>query len=85
MSSNRMRILSTEGVVESDLPNPYDRSLVGGHWSAIGVWSRTGRAERLWDFHEEEVGDGILLEGDWARVEEWWYFGELDFLEVYVT
>ncbi len=85
MSDTTMRILSQKGIVEVDLPDAYDRSVVGGHWNAIGIYTRSGHADRLYDYYGLEVGDGILLETDPAKVEEWWFAGELDFLEVYTS
>ena len=81
----RMRILSTEGVVEADLPRADDRSTVGGHWNAVGRYTRTGWFDRLDDFDGVEVGEGVELETSLVAIDEWWYRGELDFLEVYVT
>jgi hypothetical protein len=30
-----MRILSTRGLVETEVPNPFARSSVGSHWNAV--------------------------------------------------
>ena len=79
----RMRILTPKGVVEADLRRAEDRSVVGSHWSAIGVYTRTGRVYRLREFEGVKVGDGIALETDPDAVDQWWVAGELDFLEVY--
>jgi len=81
----QMRILSPQGVVEADLPDYYDRSLVGGHWNAVGVYTRSGDHMRLYDFVDVEVGDGIPLETDLVAIDDWWFAGELDFLEVYTS
>lgn len=81
----RMRILSTEGLVEADLPNPEDRSKVGGHWSAVGRYTNTGYFDRLDDYDGAKVGPGIELETSTNVIDDWWFRGELDFIEVYVT
>lgn len=81
----RMRVLSLAGVVEVDLPDPDDRSTVGGHWSAVGVYTDRGNTNRLGEYEGVEVGDRIELETDPDVIDEWWFAGELDFLEVYVT
>ena len=79
----RMRILSPDGVVEADLPDSDDRSQVGSHWNAVETYTRTGHTHRLEDFEGVEVGDGIGLETDPDAIDEFWFAGELDFLEVY--
>ena len=81
----RMRILSTQGVLEADLPDDYDRSLVGGHWNAVGLYTTKGDHMRLYDFVAVKVGDGIPLETDLVAIDHWWFAGELDFLEVYTS
>ncbi len=81
----KMRILSPRGVVEADLPDPNDRSQVGGHWNAIGTYTRSGSTDRLDDFYGVQVGDGIPLETDPDAIDGWWFAGELDFLEVYAS
>ena len=85
MSETRMRILSTGGIVEADLSDPGHRSNVGGHWSAIGYYTDNGFTDRLEEFEGVEVGEGIRLETDPDAIDGWWFAGELDFLEVYVS
>lgn len=80
-----MRILSPVGVVEANLPDPDDRSMVGRHWNAVGTYTRTGWPDQLDDFVEVEVGEGIPLETDPDAIDGWWFAGELDFLEVYTS
>lgn len=81
----RMRILSPQGVVEADLPDPDERSKVGGHWSAVGYYTDNGLTFRLEEYEGVEVGEGIRLETDPDAIDGWWFAGELDFLEVYVS
>ena len=81
----RMRILTPSGVVEANLPDRDDRSKVGGHWNAVGYYTRTGRTDRLSEFEVVKVGDGIRLETDPDAIDEFWFAGELDFLEVYTS
>ena len=81
----RMRILSPDGVVEANLPDPDERSAVGGHWSAIGYYTDNGFTDRLEEFEGVEVGEGIRLETDPNSIDGWWVAGEFDFLEVYVS
>lgn len=81
----RMRVLTPRGVVETDLPDPFDRSMVGRHWNAVGYYTRSGRTDHLHDFTRVEIGDGIRLETDPDAIDEWWFAGELDFLEVYTS
>jgi len=81
----KMRVLSLAGVVEVDLPDPVDRSTVGGHWSAVGYYTDRGNTNKLGDYEGVEVGDRIELETDPDAIDSWWSAGELDFLEVYVT
>jgi len=78
----RMRILTTKGIKEANLDRG-DRSVVGGHWSAIGIYVRTGRVGRLREFEDLRVGKGLVLETDPDSVDRWWFAGELEFLEVY--
>ena len=81
----RMRILSPDGVVEANLPDPDERSTVGRHWSAVGYYTDNGYTDRLEEFEGVEVGEGIRLETDSDSIDGWWFAGELDFLEVYVS
>ena len=81
----RMRILTPKGVVEADLPDPFDRSTVGSHWNAVAFYTRSGRTARLDKFGSTKVGDGIRLETDPDAIDGWWFAGELDFLEVYTS
>lgn len=81
----RMRILSPNGVVEANLPDPDERSTVGGHWSAVGYYTDNGFTDRLEEFEGVEVGESIRLETDPDAIDGWWFAGELDFLEVYVS
>ena len=80
-----MRVLGLAGVVEMDLPNPDDRSTVGGHWSAVGHYTDRGYTDRLSEYEGVAVGDGVELETDPDAIDEFWSAGELDFLEVYVS
>ena len=78
-----MRVLTIDGLVEVDLPDEEDRSIVGGFWNAVGVYLRTGRTTALDDFESVEIAGGLLLETDPDALDEFWFGGELDFLEVY--
>lgn len=85
MSEIRMRVLSTDGVIEVDLADPDHRSNVGGHWGAVGYYTENGLTYRLEEYEGVEVGEGIRLETDPDAIDRWWFAGELDFLEVYVS
>ncbi len=42
-----MRILSTEGVVDTDVVDRAERSLVGSHWIAVQRYLATGYTDGL--------------------------------------
>lgn len=81
----RMRILTPDGIVEADISDPSDRSIVGAHWSAVGYYANTRSPDRLFEFEFTEVGDGIRLATNPDVIDEFWFAGELDFIEVYTS
>ena len=80
-----MRVLTTKGLVEVNLDDPDERSIVGGHWNAIGQFTKKGHTGYLAEFDFIEVGKGLLLETDPDAIEQFWFNGELDFLDVYTS
>ena len=78
----RMRVLTTEGVRVVDLPDEWDRSIVGQHWNTINQYLKTGQTVRLGIFDRVRI-EGFGLETDPDRIDEWWSRGQLDFLEIY--
>jgi hypothetical protein len=78
-----MRVLTVDGLVEIHLSDKEERSIVGGHWNAIGVYTRTGDTNALADFESVEIAGGLVLETDPDAIDGFWFGGELDFMEVY--
>lgn len=78
-----MRVLTIDGLVEVHLPDEEERSIVGGHWNAIGVYTQSGQTSALADFESVEIAGGLVLETDPDVIDEFWFGGELDFMEVY--
>ena len=81
----RIRVLTPDGVVEVDLPDDRERSTVGRYWNAISDYTRNGRTDRLSEFESVEVGDGLRFETGPDAIDEFWFSGELDFLDVYTS
>ncbi len=50
MSDDMMRVVSTDGVVDVDVADEGERSLVGSHYAAVRGYLDTGRTDRLADF-----------------------------------
>lgn len=78
-----MSALSTDGLRDIDVRGSGARSLVGGHWSAIGRFAATGDVTVLAKFTSKRVG-GIELATDPDLVEEYLRQGELDIDDIYV-
>ena len=74
----QMRILTDEGVDVVEVLGSENASRVGGYWSAVRHFLRTGDTSRLRGFPEP-----LLTDPD--EVVAWWRRGELDFLEIYDT
>ena len=79
----RMSALSTDGLRDIDVRGSRARSLVGGHWSAIGRFAATGDVTVLAKFTGKRVG-GIELATDPDLIEEYLRRGELDIDDIYV-
>ena len=77
-----MRVLTTDGVRVLDLPDEWDRSIVGQHWNTINQYLKTGQTLRLGIFDRMRI-EGFDLETDPDLIDEWWSRGQLDFLEIY--
>ncbi|MGO8873427.1 MAG: hypothetical protein ACLQPH_18890 [Acidimicrobiales bacterium] len=82
-SYQRMSALSTEGLRDIDVRGSRARSLVGGHWSAIGRFAATGDVSVLAKFRQKRVG-GIELATEPDLIEEYLRQGELDIDDIYV-
>jgi hypothetical protein len=82
-SYQRMSALSTEGLRDIDVRGSRARSLVGGHWSAIGRFAATGDLSVLAKFIGKRVG-GFELATDPNLIEEYQRQGELDIDDIYV-
>lgn len=78
-----MRVLTVDGLVEVHLKEEEDRSIVGGYWNAVSVYVRTGRTSVLDEYESVEIAGGLVLETDPDALDEFWFSGELDFMEVY--
>ena len=78
-----MRVLS-EGGVEHEVATRGSRvaSLVGAHWSAIGLYLDTGDASGLAKFQGKRVA-GRVLEADPDAIDAWERRGELQVEEIY--
>lgn len=79
-----MRILSTEGLVETELPDFWDRSEVGLHWNAVQRLLDTGDDSELRPFSGQRIA-GYELETDPKTITRWARQGDLDFEDIYGT
>ena len=80
--ADRMRILTPEGLVEIDVPDPGERSIVGDYWNAVQYRLDTGWDSELRRFDGATVM-GLPLETDGRRVDRWARQGEIDFEDIY--
>ena len=80
----RMVVATTDGVLELDVRGSDDRSTVGTHMSAIFQLLDHGDPGPLLEMRGTVVG-GYALETDPREIEALAIFGELDFLEIYLT
>ncbi len=76
-----MRILSTEGVLETEVPEPKDRSLVIGHWNAIDRVLEGDKSKIA--AYKGKVAAGHTLEADPKKITQWAKQGDLDFEDIY--
>ena len=74
--------IEPEGLVELDLRDSDQASLVGRHWAAIGRFLETGDETVLQEFRGSQVA-GFVLETDPDVIEELARRGELRFEDIY--
>lgn len=78
----RMRILTSEGIVDADVSEEGEASSLGGYWSAIGRYLNTGDSSRIDAFSGLKVAGKTLLT-DLDAIDEEARRGELDFDDIY--
>lgn len=78
----RMNVLTTDGLMTIDVPDEWDRSLIGSYWNAVQVYMKTGRTDWL-DFFDGQGVGSVKFETDPDEIDAWWSRGQLDFLEIY--
>jgi len=77
-----MRLLTTEGVVEVEVPGEGERSDVGSYWAAVQHVLDTGKSTLIKQFKGVEI-EGHQLEIDTGKITRWAKQGELDFEDIY--
>jgi hypothetical protein len=82
MASVPMRVLTSDGVRDLDIPDPEDRSLIGEHWNAIQQFLGTGKTDQLARFGGLTVA-GVELESDPDTIEDREAEGDLDIDRIY--
>jgi hypothetical protein len=78
----RMIVISTDGVVELDIPSSREASLVGAHTNAVRRYCRRGDQTQLQRFRGKTVA-GVEFETDPGELVGLWHIGELDFEDIY--
>ncbi len=83
MSTQRMRLLSTDGTTEVTVAaGSQDARLIGSHLNAVKQFLHTGDAGRLAPYGGIRVhGQLLATDPDW--IERWAARGELDFEDIY--
>src|SRR4051794_23460323 len=79
-----MRILTREGVLDIEVTDPYERSIVGSYWNYVRLFLEGKESELPWWWREEEVrvaGHLLEVEPDW--IEHWAHAGDLEFEDIY--
>lgn len=89
-----MRVLSTHGVVEAEIPDKKERSVIGAHWNAIQK-VLGGDAKAIQDFegvtvHEpgekdQERSTTYGLEADPKRISRWAHEHDVEFEDIYAS
>jgi hypothetical protein len=77
-----MPVLTNQGVIWIDVPDPMNRSTVGAYWRAVHRFRDTGDLRDLGRFAGVVIG-GYELETDLDEIEFWAYQGQLDFEDIY--
>jgi len=77
-----MRLLTTDGVVEVEVPGEDERSEVGHYWIAVQHVLDTGKNTLIKEFEGVEIG-GHELEIDREKITRWAKQGDLDFEDIY--
>jgi hypothetical protein len=80
--SDQMPALTNQGMVWIDVPDPIDRSLLGGYWNAVHRFRDTGDDRDLGRFAGLVIA-GYELQTDLDEIEFWAYQGQLDFVDIY--
>jgi hypothetical protein len=79
----KMRILSTDGEVETEVADPLEQSLVIGHWHALDRVS-TGDTSTIGAYRGKTAADHEL-EADPRKITEWLKQGDVDFETIYAS
>jgi hypothetical protein len=78
----RIRILSTHGIRDADVPAASDRSTIGSHWNAVQTFLYTGETEELERYRGDRVA-GLRLMTNSDEIERLARIGELDLEDIY--
>jgi hypothetical protein len=78
-----MRILSTKGLVETEVLNPFARSGVGSHWNAVQA-VLAGDLSTIGDYEGVTVA-GHELQTDPKVITRWGKEQEIEFEDIYAS
>ena len=76
-----MRVLTREGVIDVEVPDPDERSVLGSYWNDVRFYLE-GKPYDLRQYTGVTVS-GLVLETDPDWIEYWADSGELEFEEIY--
>jgi hypothetical protein len=77
-----MRILTSSGIEDVELPTSEARSKVGSYWNAVQRYLWTGRTDDLEQFSRTRIrGRRLLTDPD--RIDQLARIGDLDFEDIY--
>jgi hypothetical protein len=79
-----MRLLTTTGVAEVDVPDEAERSLIGAYWNAVQHLLETGDDAPLHAFRKVKIA-GHELETNAKTITRWAREGEIDFEDIYAS
>lgn len=77
-----MRILTPDGVIETEVASDEDRSHIGAYWNAVQHVLDTGKDDLVRGFDHVEI-EGYPLETEVDTITRWAKQGDLDFEDIY--
>ncbi len=80
--NDRMRILTRDGVIDTQVWTDGVASLIGSYWNAVRHYLYTGATDRLDEFEGENINFHWLLT-DPDRIDELATIGEIDLVSIY--